>query len=472
MFAQLMKARQAQKAKSSRRKLRIERMEERQLMAADIFLNTGIDVLYIEGTSSNDRIVVESWGTSDVRASIMDGNGIIRKDAAGNEFREVLDRNAIDRIMAVGGAGHDRITNLTTIPMTALGGTGNDVIQGGYGNDLLFGESGIDTIYGDTGNDEIHGGAHDDKLFGDAGDDSIWGDSGADYLYGGAHHDNLYGGTGYDRLFGESGNDGLFGGASYDRLYAGSGRDRILRDYRNSDAVYHTSSDDAILMFKDSSSGWKWNNGWVFYTGQSWTDSDIEEVDTGLRTLHNATGNTKLLKTPSGSNMTIHRLGTRLTAGINSAGWNSRDGNVSLTDLGMNTSALTTEQLVIHEFAHNWDWEVNSTIDKFRSYSGWTQSSTTESKTYSRATRRWTRTLVANDTGGNTTDNWWHTAGKTNFVSQTAALDPFEDFADTFTAYVMGGDFQGTPAGGNAAAGINQAPGKRAYMKDFVKSLM
>ncbi|MDX7718702.1 type I secretion C-terminal target domain-containing protein [Aeromonas caviae] len=64
-------------------------------------------------------------------------------------------------------------------------------------------------VEGDTrgSNDELHGGLGDDVLFGQAGDDLLYGEEGSDILYGGTGNDVLSGGLGNDILKGDGGAD-------------------------------------------------------------------------------------------------------------------------------------------------------------------------------------------------------------------------------------------------------------------------
>ena len=71
--------------------------------------------------------------------------------------------------------------------------SGNDDINGGWGNDVLFGGAGRDTVDGNNGAD---------RLLGDAGNDVLNGGLGADTLVGGIGNDRLNGGAGADQLTG------------------------------------------------------------------------------------------------------------------------------------------------------------------------------------------------------------------------------------------------------------------------------
>ena len=78
------------------------------------------------------------------------------------------------------------------------GSKGKDVICGLDGDDTLSGLTGKDTVLGGTGNDILNGGQGKDKLFGEAGNDALNGGNGKDSLDGGADSDTCIGGRGKD----------------------------------------------------------------------------------------------------------------------------------------------------------------------------------------------------------------------------------------------------------------------------------
>ncbi|HPG88081.1 MAG TPA: tandem-95 repeat protein [Hyphomicrobium sp.] len=80
------------------------------------------------------------------------------------------------------------------------GGGGNDTIYGSVGNDKLSGGNGNDSIYGGEGADKIDGGKGNDKLYGGAGNDYLNGNSGDDTFFWDAGNDVYAGGSGYDTL--------------------------------------------------------------------------------------------------------------------------------------------------------------------------------------------------------------------------------------------------------------------------------
>jgi hypothetical protein len=133
-------------------------------------------------------------------------------------------------LLVNGNAGNDLISNTTAIRMTALGGLGNDRLEGGAVRDLLEGGAGNDQLFGRGGNDVVRGGLGADLVNGGLGDDSLTGQSGNDTLEGNSGRDHLFGEIGDDRLFGGNDNDYLCGGSGRDVLHGGLGTDMAVRD--------------------------------------------------------------------------------------------------------------------------------------------------------------------------------------------------------------------------------------------------
>jgi Ca2+-binding RTX toxin-like protein len=103
----------------------------------------------------------------------------------GSRLRDIEQINA--------GAGDD-VVDLTSYSMkygdiTINGGMGNDVIWGNDGDDRLEGGSGEDNIQGGAGNDLMLGGSDADIIKGFNGDDTLVGNTGNDYLAGDAGSD-------------------------------------------------------------------------------------------------------------------------------------------------------------------------------------------------------------------------------------------------------------------------------------------
>jgi serralysin len=153
-------------------------------------------------TGSNDGAVdprsTDAFAEIDADAAVLIREPELTKSEGGND---VLN----------GGSGNDELH----------GNEGDDVLNGGDDDDELFGDEGNDKINAGDDNDWVSGGAGDDKLRGESGDDVMFGDDGQDYLSGGTGNDDLNGGNGTDKIIGGAGEDVIEGGAGNDHLWGG-----------------------------------------------------------------------------------------------------------------------------------------------------------------------------------------------------------------------------------------------------------
>ncbi|MBM80484.1 MAG: hypothetical protein CMJ78_07815, partial [Planctomycetaceae bacterium] len=115
----------------------------------------------------------------------------------------------------------------------ARGGSGNDDIQGGLGDDRLIGQRGVDTVSGGDGDDRVEGSEDGDSLLGGAGNDTLVGNAGNDSMLGGDGDDSLVGGAGRDAINGGVGNDTGLGQGGADTIVGGGGSDSIRGDAGN-----------------------------------------------------------------------------------------------------------------------------------------------------------------------------------------------------------------------------------------------
>lgn len=122
---------------------------------------------------------------------------------------------------------------------TLFGGGGSSVLNGGAGDDRLIGGSAVNTLSGGSGNDTLIAGDKGDTLSGGSGDDRLNGGAGNDTISGGSGRDVITGGAGDDVLTGGSGQDNFVFGA-------GSGRDRIT-DFKASGADHDLISFDHVF---------------------------------------------------------------------------------------------------------------------------------------------------------------------------------------------------------------------------------
>jgi Ca2+-binding RTX toxin-like protein len=127
----------------------------------------GQRVLYGGATMANDAIAVRR---------ISDSQFGIKLSATGSEtiYNYGSMGTPVQRLVLYGLDGNDTITidPLLTLPVSLYGGSGNDVLRGGGGDDIIVGGDGLDQLYGFGGSDLIIGGTGRDTLYG-AGDQDI-----------------------------------------------------------------------------------------------------------------------------------------------------------------------------------------------------------------------------------------------------------------------------------------------------------
>ena len=212
-----------------------------------IGVNNG--VLQIIGSDANEKI--------DIRPKYGDKYRVRVKVKHQSTVTELVEQSDVTSIHVVGCGGRDHITVASSISLPTLleggagddqifGGSGNDVIDGGDGRDKLLGRNGVDRIFGGDGSDWIWGNHDGDSLFGGAGDDKIWGKLGNDHIYGEDGDDILYGNQGDDYINGGNGNDLLWGGTGDDTLIGGAGNDILFGNF--GDDVLNGEEGDDILF--------------------------------------------------------------------------------------------------------------------------------------------------------------------------------------------------------------------------------
>ncbi|UIT40690.1 calcium-binding protein [Xylella fastidiosa] len=172
---------------------------------------------------------------------------------------------------------------LSSMGLTTLGTSGNDILKGTDVRDSLLGGDGDDTLYGGGGNDLLLGGAGDDVLDGGEGSNRLEGGAGNDVLkvsYWSA--DNvLNGGTGDDTLYGSGyadtyifnkgdGHDTIIEQGGTDKLVFGEGIAaadvRLLR--QGQDVVLDLGNGHDSIRLKD----------WLTAEGRRNYSADIEQI--------------------------------------------------------------------------------------------------------------------------------------------------------------------------------------------------
>jgi serralysin len=144
-------------------------------------------------------------------------------------------------------------------------------IYGYGGNDQIFGNDRAHNIIdGGTGNDEIYGGGFKNTINGGKGNDKINGGSGRDVITGGAGADKMWGGGSGDRfVFKSAAEIGRSEGRRdvIEQFKADSfdGRDKI--DFSAIDAIAGTKKNDAFTFVAKEGAAFSGKKGELTWTG-------------------------------------------------------------------------------------------------------------------------------------------------------------------------------------------------------------
>ena len=232
----------------------LENLESRRYFSSITL--TGEGVLEIHGNSRSEQMLFDQIGdkmrfryNGEVRNFQYNDVKAIKVDAAGGDDEVIIGVRRVP-VTLVGGNGND----------TLSGGKADDFISGGAGDDHLRGRDGDDTIVGGSGADELAGGEGRDVAdysertenlvikVGTHADDgalhehdnvrddieAVVGGSGNDYLKNCTDNKSMefLGGPGNDTLVGADNSDTLYGNEGHDTLEGNGGND-FLADASN-----------------------------------------------------------------------------------------------------------------------------------------------------------------------------------------------------------------------------------------------
>ena len=197
--------------------------------ADNISGGTGPDILI--GDAGNDTVVGGAGDDrvfgDDVLGGGTEGDAVGNDTISGGEGRDTL-YGGLGADVISGGPGSQDLANYSsrtddlTLILGAVNGSGGggvtsevgqtaptegdtitfdtEKVNGGSGNDLIVGDGGFNVLWGGAGNDRLVGNGGNDFLFGVQGDDSLSGGSGNDYLQGGEGADDMSGDAGFDTV--------------------------------------------------------------------------------------------------------------------------------------------------------------------------------------------------------------------------------------------------------------------------------
>jgi Ca2+-binding RTX toxin-like protein len=117
----------------------------------------------------------------------------------------------------------------------------------------------------------LDGGDGNDLMYGNFGTDYMYGGNNTDYMYGSYGSDYLAGQGGYDILYGEDGNDTLDGGDDgySDYMSGGTGNDSFQIEYYFANGYYYNRDYPVDFAYGDS-----------FYDEQAYHYASFTSVNT------------------------------------------------------------------------------------------------------------------------------------------------------------------------------------------------
>jgi len=206
----------------SRRRVTLEPLENRSLLAVTAIFIPSAGVLTVIGDSLDNTIAVS-------------------RNAAGNILIN-------DGAVSVRG-GMPTVANVRLVQTFGLAGNDNIML------DETNGALPRANLFGGMGDDTLTGGSANDFIFGESGNDTLLGKAGLDFLFGGANNDTLTGGTGNDQAFGESGTDRLIWnpGDGSDLNEGGLGVDTIEVNGGNGAETFTVAANGARVRFDRTS---------------------------------------------------------------------------------------------------------------------------------------------------------------------------------------------------------------------------
>lgn len=231
--------------------------------------------------------------------------GSFIENATGTPFADKIVGNAFNNLIE-GGAGNDRLYGDGTVQNPTLPVDGADYsrvtagqvlattidlaaqvdsISGGEGNDYIWGGAGRNWLDGGAGSDEIRGGPLSDTIASGQGTDRLYGQGGNDQITSQGSQPWIEGGDGDDTLTGAgTGTSNVWGGAGNDRIMSGETGNLSSTDGPGDDTVFVKTSDSASLY---NGAG---NDTFYFARGEieAWVDTHrIEGGDPGDRLIWN-----------------------------------------------------------------------------------------------------------------------------------------------------------------------------------------
>jgi Ca2+-binding RTX toxin-like protein len=310
---------------------------------------------YYEATDGNVYFIPDTWFTTSGTAFVTSGPAYTAPVVVtGTSGADVIDASytdpngdQIDAGDGTGPLGNEDTVSAGDGNDSVEAGLENDIVFGGGGDDTLEGGDGNDTLYGDTDNISPGGVAGDDSILGGAGNDVIFGEDGADTIRGNGGGDTIFGGGGADTIRGDGGGDLIDGGDGADTI-AGDGGADTIRGGEGADSIDGNAGNDLIGAEPvDDSTTLDWSaldeNGNFAIAGAT------ETLNVDITTTTNASGQTANVQTqgsPAASGLWVSGITDPVTTTMTFDGL-IENANFEIYDIDQNTGSWDDRLTII-----------------------------------------------------------------------------------------------------------------------------
>jgi parallel beta-helix repeat protein len=190
----------------------------------------------------------------------------------------------VTSILIIGCGGDDRlqVSGALSIPAAIDGGEGEDAIWGGSGNDTIVDLLGANEIHAGRGNDSVTVGDGDNRIWTDGGHDAVTAGDGDNEIRAGRGSNVITAGDGANRIWTDGGVDLIAAGNGDNEIHAGGVADTIVVGH-GANRIWTGRGDDTITTGDGDNEIHAGHGNDVIVTGNGndriWSDGGDDTID-------------------------------------------------------------------------------------------------------------------------------------------------------------------------------------------------
>jgi hypothetical protein len=201
-------------------------------------------------------------------------------------YYATFDASDVTSILIIGCGGDDRlqVSGELSIPASIDGGGGDDAIWGGSGNDTIVDLLGVNEIHAGQGNDSVTVGDGDNRIWTDGGNDEVSAGDGDNEIRAGRGSNVITVGHGANRIWTDGGADLITAGDGDNEIHAGGVAD-VVAVGDGANRIWTGSGDDTITTGDGDNEIHAGSGNDVISTGSGndriWSDGGDDRIDAG-----------------------------------------------------------------------------------------------------------------------------------------------------------------------------------------------